>query len=146
MLHAPAHHAAPFSPTNESQGTQGAVIPYHPISGPCAWKAADYPDAASYAVVLTDTDIAELRAATRAALEAADRIETITLAAVTPHLPTLGPKLTAIRDDVVSGRGFALLRGFPTDETEGWTRKHVVAGYWILGLHWGAARPNNKKG
>lgn len=134
------------TPTNPQQGTQAAVLPYHPVTGPCAWRAADYPDAASYAVVLTETDVQELQAATRSALATTDRIDAITLADVAPHLPTLGPKLTSIRDDVVFGRGFALLRAFPTIETDEWTRAHVVAGYYILGLHWGSPRPNNKKG
>lgn len=141
------HHHPSLSFPNAPQGTQGAVIPYHPISGPCAWRAADYPSPDSYAVALTETDVAELRAATRAALAATGgRVEAITLAHVGAALPTLGPKLVAVRDDVVAGKGFALLRGFPTAEAPDWTRAHVVAGYWILGLHWGAARPNNKKG
>ena len=37
-------------------------------------------------------------------------------------LPTLGPVLRAMRQDVQHGRGFALLRGLPVDR---WTRVQV---------------------
>jgi hypothetical protein len=30
-------------------------------------------------------------------------------------LPTLGPYLESVRDEVVSGRGFALIRGVPVE-------------------------------
>jgi hypothetical protein len=30
-------------------------------------------------------------------------------------LPTLGPYLESVRDEVVAGRGFALIRGVPVD-------------------------------
>ena len=115
---------------------------YHPVEGPCAWTAADYAAGAdAYAVRLSAADLKELDAAI-AATAAVDAIHTIALADVAPHLPTLGPKLTAVRDDVVSGRGFALIRGFPVDRL---SRRDAVAGYWIMGLFWGSARPNNKK-
>ena len=51
-------------------------------------------------------------------------------------LPTLGPVLRAMRQDVQHGRGFALLRGLPVDR---WTRVQVsstrMAGpAWVLAL------------
>jgi hypothetical protein len=58
-------------------------------------------------------------------------------------LPTLGPVLEAIRSEVVSGRGFALLRGFPVDR---YSRKETIVGYWGIGLYVGKAASNNKKG
>ena len=114
---------------------------FAPVAGPAAWRAADYPTPDSYAVPLTAADVAELDAALAATAAVAD-VAAITRAAVEPHMPTLGPKLTAVRDEAVAGRGFALLRGFPVGR---YSTREAVAGYWILGLFWGAARPNNKQ-
>ena len=58
-------------------------------------------------------------------------------------LPTLGPRLEAIRDAVVFGRGFHLLRGFPVDRL---TRAEVVAAWFGFGLYWGKARSQNARG
>lgn len=58
-------------------------------------------------------------------------------------LPSLGPKLEAIQHEVTWGRGFALLRGVPVWR---YTRRESLAAYWGIGLYWGKAQPNNKKG
>jgi hypothetical protein len=58
-------------------------------------------------------------------------------------LPTLAPKLEALRREAVSGRGFALLSGFPVGR---YTRRETLAGYWLFGLLWGKACSNNKNG
>lgn len=126
----------------------------------------------------------------------------VTLADVS--LPTLGPRLKALGQEVVHGRGFQLLRGeyrgeaggagaacskqrcpepcrplgaapgctthcvtkelLPSQQdppppppppplpaaagvpVERWTRAQSVAAYWVMGLHWGKAVSNNKKG
>lgn len=41
------------------------------------------------------------------------RLQTVTKADF--PLPTLGPYLESVRDEVVSGRGFALIRGVPVE-------------------------------
>jgi hypothetical protein len=60
-------------------------------------------------------------------------------------LPTLAPKLERMRLDTAppGSRGFALLSGFPVAR---YSRRETLAGYWLLGLLWGAACSNNKKG
>jgi hypothetical protein len=42
-----------------------------------------------------------------------DKLQTVTKEDF--PLPTLGPYLESVRDEVVSGRGFALIRGVPVD-------------------------------
>jgi len=66
-----------------------------------------------------------------------------TISKETFPLPTLGPVLEAIREDVATGRGFALVRGFPVER---YSRKETMIGYWGLGLYWGKAGSNNKNG
>jgi hypothetical protein len=59
-------------------------------------------------------------------------------------LPTLAPKLEAMRDACgPGGRGFALLSGFPVGR---YSRRETLSGYWLFGLLWGKAASNNKKG
>lgn len=58
-------------------------------------------------------------------------------------LPTLGPKLLAIRDELVSGRGFYLIKGLPVRK---WTRQEAILAYWGLGTYWGHAVSQNGKG
>jgi hypothetical protein len=58
-------------------------------------------------------------------------------------LPTLGPKLLAIRDELVSGRGFYLIKGLPVQK---WTREEAILAYWGLGTYWGHAVSQNGKG
>ena len=59
------------------------------------------------------------------------------------NLPTLGPKLLELRDELIHGRGFALLRGlFTTNYTE----REAAIIFCGLGSHLGLARPQNAKG
>lgn len=48
-------------------------------------------------------------------------------------LPTLGPILKEVQQEVIRGRGFALLRGLPVER---WSRKETLVAYWGIGLHW----------
>ena len=58
-------------------------------------------------------------------------------------LPTVGPKLLAVREELLRGRGFQLIKGIPVDK---WTRRQSVIAYWGLGTYLGRALSNNKKG
>jgi len=49
-------------------------------------------------------------------------------------LPTLGPILEAVGEDVKHGRGFGVLRGLPVER---WTRVQSLVAYWGIGLYWG---------
>lgn len=91
---------------------------------------------------LSDTELAELKAAATAVLEGGCPLGHLTSKEDYP-LPSLGPKLEEMRREVSFGRGFALLKGIPVEE---WPHEVVVAAYWIIGLHWGRAVSNNKKG
>src|SRR5262249_46259125 len=69
------------------------------------------------------------------------------IAAITPRdfpLPTLGPTLRhRVRDEVLGGRGFLLLRGLPV---EGWSIRQAATAFFGLGSHLGSARSQNGKG
>jgi hypothetical protein len=110
------------------------------VDGPSAWigaKLRQRPDDWTY--TLSPTEIGEIEAAVGtvrgrdlAGLTHADFI-----------LPTLGPALDELRDEVLNGRGFALLRGLPV---EGRPIADSAAAYWGIGLHFGNPRSQNAMG
>lgn len=122
-------------------------MPLHPVSGPCSWEAADYSDSASYTTVLSERDVSELVSAIAAAEDSVSKdgssIERAVASREDFPLPTLGPKLVALAEEAKNGRGFVLVKGFPVEKL---TRQQAVIGYFGLGLYWGNARPNNKRG
>lgn len=58
-------------------------------------------------------------------------------------LPNLGKRLEDIRDEVMEGRGFALVRGLPVQNR---SRFQNAAAFWGIGSHIGRARSQNKHG
>jgi hypothetical protein len=59
-------------------------------------------------------------------------------------LPSLGSKLKArVRDEVLNGRGFLLMRGLPVER---WNLREAATAYFGLGAHLGSARSQNAKG
>lgn len=59
------------------------------------------------------------------------------------ELPTLAPRLAAIRREVLTGCGFALLRGLPVTE---WPEALSAAAFRGIGTHFGHARAQNARG
>jgi hypothetical protein len=111
-----------------------------PMEGPAAWAGADLakrPQEWTY--VLSPTEVGEIEAATAAVagrdiagLRRGDFL-----------LPTLGPVLDRLRDEVLNGRGFVLIRGLPV---EGRPIGESAAAYWGIGSYFGSARSQNAKG
>jgi hypothetical protein len=111
------------------------------IDGPAAWRAADFA-ADQWVSRLTEAEVAEVeQAARRLAAAGAD------LSAIRAEdfpLPILGPRLaTLLRDEVLEGRGFAVLRGLDPARLN---HRENAAAFLGLGAHLGAFRPQNAKG
>ncbi len=58
-------------------------------------------------------------------------------------LPTLAPKLLELREELIHGRGFALLRGLPTAN---YTERESAIIFCGIGSHLGLSRPQNAQG
>ncbi len=87
------------------------AVKLRPVVDPVAWTVADLTADQSWMHPLTATDIAELDALV-AKLE--PRIsDVLEIKREDIDLPTLGPRLEAIGDDIINGRGLALIRGVP---------------------------------
>ena len=106
-----------------------------------AWRGPDMAARTDWIVPLTPVDIAEIDAA-MAPLLARDADIAAIRAADFP-LQALSAKLASLRNDLLDGRGFALLRGLPMDRYG--TREAAMAFYGI-GAHLGLARSQNAKG
>src|SRR5690242_12641126 len=71
--------------------------------------------------------------------EAVRRIENSgsDLAAMTADvvpLPTLGPRLQRLLDEVLNGRGFVVIKGLPVER---WTRRRAALAFLAMGVHLG---------
>ena len=112
-----------------------------PIVGRSAWRGADLVSSDEWIVRLCASDIEELEAAGRAALErglapGALGREQFPLAGLAP----------AIRDwvsELDTGRGFLVLRGLPVER---WGENLSALVYWGLGAHLGAPGAQNPQG
>src|ERR1041384_1909683 len=58
-------------------------------------------------------------------------------------LPTLAPRLRAMLDEVLNGRGFVLIKGLPIER---WTRRQAAIAFLIIGAHLGNLRMQNAEG
>jgi hypothetical protein len=122
-------------------GTQ-AMSARQPVEGPSVWTGPGMQEReAEWTCRLTPSDIAELEAATRAVR--ARGLDIADIRRTDFPLPTLGPVLEGLRDEVVNGRGFVRLRGMPV---EGRPVAESATMYWGLGTWFGSARSQNAKG
>jgi len=86
-------------------------------------------------------EIRELEAAAEPLAASEADLGTLTPADVV--LPTLAPKLQALRRELIRGRGFALLRGLPVAQ---YSRREAMTIFCGLGAHLGNARSQNARG
>jgi hypothetical protein len=91
---------------------------------------------------LTPADIREIEQAME--LLVAREADIAAISAADFPLPSLGPNLRArVRDEVLNGRGFLLMRGLPVER---WSLREVATAFFGLGAHLGSARSQNAKG
>ncbi len=111
-------------------------------TGPAAWYGPEMAKRDEWLMPLSSVEIAEIESAAKAlASREAD------IAAITPRdfpLPTLAARLKArVRDEVLNGRGFLLLRGLPVER---WSMREAATAFFGLGIHLGSPRSQNGKG
>jgi hypothetical protein len=120
----------------------GRVLTLPPeIEGPSAWYGPEMSASSGWLQSLSDSEIAEVDGAMR---QIAD--ESIDVAAVRPDdfpLPSLGPRLRSMLDEVLNGRGFVLIRGLPVTH---WTRREAAIAFLGIGTHLGSLRSQNAEG
>lgn len=112
-----------------------------PVGGPAAWRGVDLAGREDWIYHLDAADVAELEAATAAA--EASGTDILAMTRDDFPLPRLGPRLEALRHDLLHGRGFAYLRGLPAERYE---RATLTRLYFGVGLHVGDPVPQNRNG
>jgi len=118
-----------------------APRPQQPLTGPSAWRGEDIARSEDWMLRLRDEDIAELDAAL-AGVEASGR-DIIDIGRDAFPLPTLGPRLAAMCQQILRGRGFALVRGLPMQRL---SMRQAAIMYWGIGAHLGKAVSQNAQG
>lgn len=90
---------------------------------------------------LSPEDIAELEGAAEPLV--AHRAPIAQLTASDFPLPTLAPQLQKLRQELIRGRGFSLLRGLPVRR---YSERELVTIFFGIGTHLGHARSQNAEG
>lgn len=108
---------------------------------PAAWYGPDMARRTDWIVKLDEADCAELQAAVDYAQARGVRLIEVTEADF--PLPTLGPRLHALRREILHGRGFALLRGWPSQAK---TMRENAYAFCGVGAYLGEALSQNAKG
>jgi hypothetical protein len=116
-------------------------MPPGPITGPSAWRGEDLARSEDWIHRLSDADIAEIDAALASARDRGLGLMDIDRAAF--PLPRLGKALDAIHRELLTGRGFVLIRGLPMDR---YTTEDAAMAYWGIGRYLGNPVSQNAKG
>ncbi|MEE8332649.1 MAG: TauD/TfdA family dioxygenase [Alphaproteobacteria bacterium] len=90
---------------------------------------------------LSDAEIADIDAAVRGV--EARGLDILEITRETFPLPVFGPALAEIRDQLLNGLGFTLIRGFPIER---YNRAQAAAAFFGLGCYLGRAVSQNAKG
>eukprot|EP01112_Ceratiomyxa_fruticulosa_P007243 TRINITY_DN1870_c0_g1_i2.p1 TRINITY_DN1870_c0_g1~~TRINITY_DN1870_c0_g1_i2.p1 ORF type:complete len:355 (+),score=59.77 TRINITY_DN1870_c0_g1_i2:219-1283(+) len=118
-----------------------------PVQGPSVWigkKLQKDPD--SWVYTLTKEDKDELKYAISQVHKVFHHGSELNIAHITKsqfELPSLGPKLESIQNEIVNGKGFVLIRSIPVGE---YGRLDSMIAFWGIGLYLGQAVSQNKNG
>lgn len=117
------------------------AMPFGPITGPSAWYGADMAKSGEWIRALSPREVDEIDAALSAAKR--KNLSILDISRDEFPLPTLAPALDGIRDELLRGRGFALIRGIPREK---YTKADMAMIFWGIGAYLGRAVSQNAKG
>jgi hypothetical protein len=116
-------------------------MPSGALAGPSVWYGRDLQQQTDWIRTFDPAELAELDVAVRSFKAGGTPLAAI--APATFPLPALGPRLAAILAELLEGRGFVMLRGFPVER---YTREEQAIAYLGIGAWFGRARSQNAKG
>lgn len=117
------------------------AAPMQPIIDPAGWTADELAADDSWIYTLSASECDEITGAVHA-IEARG-IEIKDVGRDDFVLPTVSSVMAELRDELLNGRGFVLIRGLPVAQM---TRRQSAIAYWGLGTHFGRAVSQNGKG
>jgi hypothetical protein len=114
------------------------------IADRSAWYGPQLAKSTDWIATLSDSEIAEVKSATRslAALPESD-FDLTSISVADFPLPTLGPRLGHLLDEVLNGRGFVLIRALPVAR---WSKREAAIAFLGIGVHLGRLRTQNAAG
>ncbi|MEO3475346.1 TauD/TfdA family dioxygenase [Roseomonas sp. CAU 1739] len=116
-------------------------MPDGPIKGPAAWRGSELQADPTWLHHFSDTELDEIATATRMHKASGRQMGEITRESF--KLPCLGPRLDAILQELLHGRGFVQFRGFDVGAV---TMEEAAIAYLGVGVHLGSFRSQNAKG
>lgn len=111
------------------------------VTGPCVWTGPDYAGRDDWIFHLSAAHLEELDAAVENIPTDIPALYGVTAADF--PLPTLGPELAALGDELESGRGFVLIRGLSPERH---AADRLTAMFWGIGSHLGVGLAQSSKG
>lgn len=122
--------------------TKKQSLPHYPMESPSAWIGAELQKAQSeWLTSFTEKEVLELDQASAFFKKSGEEIGKIS-----PNcfpLPTLGEKFDIIRQELINGRGFAVVRGLPV---QSYTTEKAAIIFCGIGSYIGNARSQNAMG
>jgi hypothetical protein len=112
-----------------------------PVTGPSVWTGADMAKTEIWIFHLTPSHVSEIDAALKTAHAAPPALYDVT--AQDFPLPSLGPALNGLGDELRAGRGFFLIRGLPRDDYDD---AEIASIFWGIGSHLGIGLAQSNKG
>ena len=109
-----------------------------PWTGSQVWANDSFTSNDDWIVELTTQEITEIYDAVQASIQSNKPIGNLTSADF--KFDHLGPKLTVIKNDILNGKGFTLLKGLPAAD---WSDEELVRAYWGIGTWIGDAVSQN---
>jgi len=116
-------------------------MPGRELTGPQVWYGEELTNSDEWIYFLSNHEITEIDHALKSVRDKSDDL--LNIGCNDFILPTLGPKLIELRDEILRGRGFVLIRGL---NVESYTKHDAAIIFWGIGRHFGQARSQNGKG
>lgn len=111
------------------------------VSDRSAWRGSELDKCHDWVELLSNAEIGEVERALRELEQS--QIDLARISAKDVALPILTARLQEILDEVLNGRGFALIRGLPLDR---WTKREAALVFLMIGAHLGNLRMQNAQG
>jgi hypothetical protein len=124
-----------------SDGARSPAVLGQPLHDPADWRPNDLKSNDEWFYTLSAAEVDEIQAAVAAVEKRGLDIKDVTKADF--PLPRFGRILPEILDELMDGRGLALIRGLPADDM---SRAEIAAAFWGIGSWLGTAISQNRNG
>jgi hypothetical protein len=111
------------------------------IGDASAWYGRDLKGRTDWIERLSEAEVAEVESTAKELAKSSEDLASISSDEF--PLPTLGPRLHHLLDEVLSGRGFVLIKALPV---QSWTKREVAIAFLGIGTHLGSLRMQNAAG